>query len=131
MDLNEKETVSRECLGCICEAASGCNTTLGCTGDICGAFHITWGYWADAGKPTLPGVSNTDLNAYSSCANNVQCAGLIVEGYMKKYAKDCDNDGVINCNDYVRIHYLGASGCSGALESKYENAYNNCQQIFI
>ncbi|CAB0036432.1 unnamed protein product [Trichogramma brassicae] len=41
------------CLGCICEAASGCNQTLGCVGDVCGPFHITQIYWTDSGKPTL------------------------------------------------------------------------------
>ena len=49
----EPVTVSRVCLGCICEAASGCNVTIGCDESVCGPFRITWGYWADAGKPTL------------------------------------------------------------------------------
>lgn len=41
------------CLGCICEAISGCNRTLTCNGDVCGLFRITWAYWADGGKPTV------------------------------------------------------------------------------
>lgn len=45
--------VSQVCLGCICEVTSGCNTTIGCYDSVCGPFAITWGYWADAGKPTL------------------------------------------------------------------------------
>lgn len=53
------EGVSQVCLGCMCEAASGCNTTVGCTGDVCGPFRITWAYWADAGKPTLSGEPDT------------------------------------------------------------------------
>lgn len=50
---NPAEPVSQTCLGCICEASSGCNTTLKCNGDVCGPFRITWAYWADSGKPTL------------------------------------------------------------------------------
>jgi len=45
--------VSELCLGCICEAASNCNRSLGCNGDVCGLFRITWAYWADAGKPVI------------------------------------------------------------------------------
>lgn len=41
------------CLGCICEAVSGCNTTFGCSGGVCGLFRITWAYWADSGKPVI------------------------------------------------------------------------------
>lgn len=51
--------LSQSCLGCICEAASGCNTNAGCEGDVCGPFRITWGYWADGGKPTLNNEANT------------------------------------------------------------------------
>jgi hypothetical protein len=45
--------VSELCLGCICEAVSNCNRSLGCNGDVCGLFRITWAYWADAGKPVI------------------------------------------------------------------------------
>jgi hypothetical protein len=47
--------LSVECLGCICEAISGCNRTLTCGGEVCGLFRITWAYWSDAGKPVLQG----------------------------------------------------------------------------
>lgn len=53
-----EDSVSRVCLGCICEAASGCNVTIGCDETVCGPFRITWNYWADAGKPTLSGGPN-------------------------------------------------------------------------
>lgn len=51
--------VTQTCLGCICEAISGCNRTSTCTGDVCGLFRLTWAYWADAGKPTIAGESPT------------------------------------------------------------------------
>jgi hypothetical protein len=48
-----QQPVSELCLGCICEAVSNCNRSLGCNGDVCGLFRITWAYWADAGKPVI------------------------------------------------------------------------------
>lgn len=48
-----QQPVSELCLGCICEAISNCNRSLGCNGDVCGLFRITWAYWADAGKPVI------------------------------------------------------------------------------
>lgn len=44
--------VTDVCLGCICEASSGCDRSLQCSGDTCGLFRITWAYWSDGGKPT-------------------------------------------------------------------------------
>lgn len=49
----QESPVTQTCLGCICEAISGCNRTTTCAGDVCGLFRITWAYWADAGKPTV------------------------------------------------------------------------------
>ncbi|XP_014219782.1 lysozyme 3-like [Copidosoma floridanum] len=126
----EKYNVDQVCLGCICQAASGCNVTQGCIGDICGPFHITWGYWADSGKPTLNGQPATDKDAYANCANDAQCAARAVQGYMDVYGQDCNKDGKINCDDFARIHYLGGYGCSGTLPPKYEKEYNECRSKF-
>ncbi|XP_046821287.1 lysozyme-like isoform X1 [Vespa crabro] len=123
-------SVSKICLGCICEAASGCNTTLGCNGDVCGPFRITWAYWADAGKPTLNNEANTNEGAYANCVNDAFCAGRTVEGYMNKFARDCNGDGVINCDDFIRIHRNGRNACTTPLNSKYENIYKLCMQTF-
>lgn len=55
---SNQQLVSQVCLDCMCEVASGCNTTIGCTDRLCGPFLITWGYWRDAGKPTLNNEPN-------------------------------------------------------------------------
>ncbi|XP_043254615.1 lysozyme-like isoform X1 [Colletes gigas] len=122
-------TISKTCFGCICEAASGCNVTLGCDGSVCGAFRITWGYWADGGKPKLEN-SDQDKDAYSRCVNDPYCAARAVQGYMDKFAQDCNGDGNINCDDFLRIHRLGGYGCSAPLEAKYENTYKLCMKTF-
>lgn len=122
--------LSQTCLGCICEAASGCNATLGCDGSVCGPFRITWGYWADAGKPTLNNEPNTNDGAYPRCVNDLYCASRAVQGYMTKFGQDCNGDGKVDCDDFLRIHRLGGYGCSGPLEPKYENTYKLCMQTF-
>lgn len=122
--------VSKVCLGCICEAASGCNTTIGCNGDVCGPFRITWAYWADAGKPTLNNEANTNDGAYPRCVNDAFCASRAVQGYMTKFGRDCNGDGVINCDDFIRIHRHGGNACSSPLNDKYENVYKTCMQTF-
>ncbi|CAK9810660.1 Invertebrate-type lysozyme 3 [Anthophora plagiata] len=123
-------TLSRVCLGCICEAASGCNVTLGCEESVCGPFRITWSYWSDAGKPTLENTQNTNENAYARCVNDPSCAARTVQGYMAKFAQDCNGDGNVNCDDFLRIHRLGGYGCSGYLNKKYEDTYKFCMQTF-
>lgn len=39
---NDPLPVTDVCLGCICEASSGCDRNLQCNGDTCGLFRITW-----------------------------------------------------------------------------------------
>ncbi|XP_029663397.1 lysozyme-like isoform X1 [Formica exsecta] len=120
--------VSEICLDCICEVTTGCNTTVGCYNVACGPFLIIPAYWIDAGKPTVNNEpSNTD-GAFNRCVNDLDCAGRTVEGYMVKFNQDCTGDGVIDCDDYLRIHRLGGNGCTGALDRKYENKYKLCMQ---
>ncbi|KAK7060662.1 hypothetical protein SK128_018827, partial [Halocaridina rubra] len=52
------QNVDPNCLGCICEASTRCNVSVGCHTPyagayFCGPFLISWAYWADAGKPVL------------------------------------------------------------------------------
>ncbi|KZC07821.1 PREDICTED: lysozyme-like [Dufourea novaeangliae] len=114
------------CFRCICEAASGCNLTSGCDGPVCGPYRITWSYWADGGKLKLDG--SPDSEAYPQCVNNPHCAVRTVQGYMDKFAQDCNGDGVINCDDYLRIHRLGGYGCTGPLDAKYEDTFKRCKE---
>ncbi|XP_050466072.1 invertebrate-type lysozyme 3-like [Cataglyphis hispanica] len=125
---SNQQLVSQVCLDCMCEIASGCNTTIGCTDRLCGPFLITWGYWRDAGKPTLNNEPNNIDGAYRRCVNDLNCATRTIQGYMTKFNQDCTGDGEIDCDDYVRIHRLGGHGCTGLLDRKYENKYRFCLQ---
>ncbi|XP_011313368.1 lysozyme [Fopius arisanus] len=124
------QQMSRTCMGCICEAASGCDMSSGCSGDVCGPFRITLAYWLDSGKPTLNEESTSAPGAWTRCVNDPFCGAKAVQGYMNQYAQDCNSDGVINCDDFVRIHRFGGYGCSGQLDPKYESKYITCIKKF-
>ncbi|KAG0727586.1 Lysozyme [Chionoecetes opilio] len=103
------------CLGCMCEASSNCNASTLCHTSstyFCGPFHLTWAYWADAGKPVLQHDNPDRKGAFENCANDLYCAAETVKQYMRLFATDCDGDGVHSCKDYVRIHKLGKSACT-------------------
>ncbi|XP_013200866.1 lysozyme [Amyelois transitella] len=123
------QPVTDVCLGCICQAVSGCKVGTMCEGDHCGLFHITWPYWADAGKPTIDGLSVDHPDAYSSCTVNPYCAAATVQGYMRKFAQDCNGDGVVDCYDYMAIHKKGGYGCAGELPFNYVNTFKQCLAI--
>ncbi|KYB26179.1 lysozyme [Tribolium castaneum] len=122
--------VTQQCLGCICEAISSCDTSGSCAGDVCGPFRITWAYWSDAGKPTVGGESPEAVTAYSNCARDTYCSALAVQGYMHKFQQDCNNDGKIDCDDFALIHKLGGYGCKGAaFPGVYGERYLQCKAI--
>ncbi|XP_017049518.2 lysozyme [Drosophila ficusphila] len=108
--------VTELCLNCLCEAMSGCNATSICINPekgSCGIFRITWAYWVDAGKLTVNGESPDSDRAFINCANDPHCAADSVQNYMKKFNQDCNDDGEMDCMDYVKIHKLGGLWLSG------------------
>lgn len=52
---------------------------------------------------------------------------------MTKWKKDCNHDGVIDCNDFAAIHKLGPHNCeaSALFGSKYWNSYELCSKPAI
>ncbi|KAF5270630.1 hypothetical protein FQA39_LY01368 [Lamprigera yunnana] len=116
-----------KCLGCICEAISGCNITRMCTGDICGPFSITWAYWADGNKPTIKQQHHDEPTAYANCANDPYCSAAAVQGYMDKFYQDCNGDNVVDCDDFAAIHKLGGYGCRQPLPDFYVQRYQQCK----
>lgn len=123
--------VDANCLGCMCEAATRCNASTACHnsggGYFCGPFHISWAYWADAGKPVLLHDDPNRLGAFEDCAKDLYCSATVVRQYMKKFAKDCDGDGVVTCKDYVRLHKLGRQGCTVPLpQDRFTTQFEEC-----
>ncbi|XP_055535877.1 lysozyme-like [Wyeomyia smithii] len=122
----EETPVTEVCLRCICDASSGCDPSVRCTGDACGMFRITWAYWADAGKPVLQGDAPESQGAYANCANDALCAARTVQGYMRKFGQDCNGDGIIDCLDHAAIHKLGGYGCKSAVPVAYQSKIDQC-----
>ncbi|EAA05103.3 AGAP011119-PA [Anopheles gambiae str. PEST] len=123
-----EDPVTDVCLSCICEASSGCDASLRCSGDVCGMFAITWAYWADAGKPVQQGDSPDSQNAYANCANEPYCAARTVQGYMRKFGQDCNGDGRIDCFDHAIVHKLGGYNCKNAVPIVYQSKIDECIQ---
>ncbi|XP_033229112.1 invertebrate-type lysozyme 6-like [Belonocnema kinseyi] len=125
----ETNIVSAKCLRCICVAESDCNINLKCDDSVCGPYKITLGFWIDAGRPT---VKDNDYYVedyeYRNCSNDMKCSARAIEAYMQRYAKDCNGDGEINCDDFIRIHHNGPLGCTKSLPENVKKAYEECMQ---
>uniref|UniRef100_A0A4Q8K1W4 lysozyme n=1 Tax=Liphistius sp. SGP-2016 TaxID=1905180 RepID=A0A4Q8K1W4_9ARAC len=107
--------MDQECLDCFCQASSSCDLNIGCNNVgpsqyYCGPFQISFSYWQDGGSP---GSDPNDPLDFEICLNNRRCAEAAVRGYMTKWGRDCDNNGVVNCYDFARIHMAGPYGCNG------------------
>ncbi|KAJ8959611.1 hypothetical protein NQ318_021797 [Aromia moschata] len=130
----------RNCIRCLCHAATGCNLTLGCTGGYCGPFKISRIYWIDAGNVTLAGDDPERIGAYEDCALAYHCAINIVRKYLIKYGRnlvicDCNEDGVTNCDDFSMINFNGGNQCQPPLERNeyglnWTRRYRACSPVF-
>ncbi|XP_042241677.1 lysozyme-like isoform X3 [Homarus americanus] len=126
-----ENVVSSNCMGCLCEASTRCNASAGCTtpypgGYFCGAFLLSWAFWADAGKPVIKNDDPEKKGAFENCAFDLPCAAKAVRQYMKKFSADCNGDGEVTCIDFVRIHKYGVSGCRSPLVGAFKTQYEEC-----
>ncbi|KDR20128.1 lysozyme-like [Zootermopsis nevadensis] len=120
------------CFRCLCHAANECSTNRACSMGYCGPFSISHIYWADAGRHVLPDDHPNPKEAYETCVQDYDCATNTVTGYMEKYGRDCNGDGVTNCDDYVMIHYNGGGSCEKPITDKlYKKRYNSCRAAAI
>ncbi|CAI6368127.1 unnamed protein product [Macrosiphum euphorbiae] len=122
---------TEKCIGCMCEASSGCNQTLECMEQnevkYCGVFLLSDVYWQDAGTPVLQGDDPSRIGAFERCVRDPYCAARAVNQYIQRYAKDCNKDRVLSCDDYVRLHYFGEANCERPISSlPYYRVFRNC-----
>ncbi|RZF47247.1 hypothetical protein LSTR_LSTR004956 [Laodelphax striatellus] len=124
---DELPEFTEACLGCICDATSACNLTIGCTAGLCGPFLIGRQYWFDAGAPVLAGDSWQRSGAYEACTVDPYCSTSTMYNYMSRYIQDCNGDGEITCDDYARIHYLGGLQCDMPIHNyAYYRVFRQC-----
>nr|XP_026495999.1 lysozyme-like isoform X1 [Vanessa tameamea] len=107
--------LTEACYRCLCHVSTRCLTSHECTAGYCGPFNISRVYWIDAGKVTLPEDDSNRNHAWEDCARNYYCSKRIIEGYLEKFGKDCNGDGVTNCFDYMMINGNGGYGCTAPL----------------
>ncbi|RXG70821.1 hypothetical protein Avbf_02617, partial [Armadillidium vulgare] len=71
--------------------------------------------------------------AFEACTLDLQCAAGVVKAYMQKFAQDCNGDGIIDCEDYVRIHGLGGYGCRDPsfVNTDFYKRYAKCFKVII
>lgn len=142
------------CLKCICEASTGCIENYECNPQgFCGPFFISRKYWEEADKVTLSSDPRYREDGHEDCAKNFQCASKIVANYMAKngrvrikpprrvlhyfpplfkfflfFFKDCNNDGITDCDDFARIHFYGEARCENVIENtSYHDRYITCR----
>ncbi|KAK2716063.1 transmembrane protease serine 11D-like isoform X1 [Artemia franciscana] len=125
------------CILCICEGA-----TKNCTKEsdiqrrqgFYGMFAMQKEYWLDGGKLRLREDDKLSPDAaFRRCATDVECSSNTVKTYLRKYKKDCNFDGNIDCDDYARLHYHGPTGCSSPNRQhrQYWKAYTACKNQIL
>lgn len=118
--------IDAACLSCICYATTKCDEHFTCSQGECGIYRINKLYWEEAGSPKLVGDDKTTPDAFKRCVLNPHCAGITLTGYVSKYIKDCNGDGVVNCYDYMATHFIGAN-CVGEVDPGFLSRFQNCR----
>ncbi|GFS89004.1 uncharacterized protein NPIL_473341, partial [Nephila pilipes] len=121
--------VDQSCMECICQASSSCDLTAKCNYEgthdyFCGPYVISWAYWYDGGKHGFTGKPDD----FETCLVDKECAEKTVRGYMRRYGRDCDGSGTVDCSDFARMHKLGFKQCGSdsILDSAYWQSFELC-----
>ncbi|CAH0720503.1 unnamed protein product, partial [Brenthis ino] len=125
--------LSEACYKCLCYVSTRCDLSHECTKGYCGPYNISRVYWVDAGMVTLPHDDPERNHAWEDCARSFPCAKRIIEGYLAKFARDCNDDGVTDCYDYMMINGNGGYGCTAPLNrsangQRWLRRYEECRQ---
>lgn len=126
------ESITEDCLRCICNTVSGCTLKKRCKNDRteCGPFRISKSFWEKAGKSTTHSLIDPMFpGAFQSCATNLECATKTVKNFMRQYAQDCNKDGVIDCYDYLAILMQGTEQCYKELTTDDTMALEECMAV--
>lgn len=141
MGLNESSRIASECLECICDASSNCDTTVQCISkqrekNRCGLYMISWNQYQESDisltslvtVPTGMSEETTDEKMYYECTTDKVCAEKLIHLYIEKHQKDCNNDGKIDCYDIAALHRVGPDNCNSGkfLNSQYWRDFNIC-----
>ena len=72
-------SVTNNCIGCICEASTRCDTNVTCinNGFLCGPFYISKPFWIDAGRCVQPGDNPENPDGKKSLLNSFYFLSLV------------------------------------------------------
>ena len=139
--LNESSRIAADCLECICDASSNCDTTVQCISkqrekNRCGLYMISWNQFQESDVSLINpaaatgsgGGEDDDEKFYHECATDRNCAEKLMHLYIEKYQKDCNNDGRFDCYDIAAIHRVGPDNCNSGkfLSSQYWKDFKIC-----
>uniref|UniRef100_A0A1B0FF34 lysozyme n=1 Tax=Glossina morsitans morsitans TaxID=37546 RepID=A0A1B0FF34_GLOMM len=122
-DQQHFQMLTRQCLHCLCAMITGCQAD-GCGTNLpCNLYQISKSYWIEAGRPQVNDQNHNihyndydetdkDINEYATCARNRICSEQTINSYMQRYSRDCNQDGIIDCQDYIALQVLGQNGCT-------------------
>lgn len=68
------------------------------------------------------------FSAFLDCAYEYSCGQHIVEEYLIRYARDCNGDGVTDCDDYAMLHFNLKDRCTSSLDgTNFGRRYSTCR----
>lgn len=50
-------------------------------------------------------------SAFEECATDASCSEDAVRKYLVKYARNCNKDSLLDCEDIARLHKAGPFAC--------------------
>ncbi|KAF4526484.1 hypothetical protein B566_EDAN013771 [Ephemera danica] len=111
----------------MCFAATSCKSP-GCKESYCGPFFMSRIYWADADFFVFQHDTKDRDKAWEDCALDYECATGIVTRYMRKFGRDCNGDGVTDCDDFAALHFNGGYTCKKLSSStNFGRRYLECR----
>ncbi|KAJ9594168.1 hypothetical protein L9F63_014424, partial [Diploptera punctata] len=108
---NSCASISEECLTCLCEARTECDFNYSCNDDYCGPFQISYFFWIDGGEIKSKITPLKGEKDWQTCGRDPFCAAQVVRNYTKRYCKDCNEDGIVDCTDFALMHQNGGPSC--------------------
>uniref|UniRef100_A0A1A9WCA2 lysozyme n=1 Tax=Glossina brevipalpis TaxID=37001 RepID=A0A1A9WCA2_9MUSC len=136
IDRQHYQLLTRQCLHCLCAMTTGCQAD-GCGTELpCNLYQISELYWNEAGRPQLNDRNHNkyyndydetdkNINEYVACTGNRICSEQTISSYMQRYSRDCNQDGIIDCQDYIILQVLGQNGCMRQQMSTTHNSLMN------
>ncbi|KAJ3646608.1 hypothetical protein Zmor_024189 [Zophobas morio] len=131
-DTYEPRPVNEKCLRCLCSTTCSDINNNNCAEADC--LKISRDYWIESGSPEVRWGAPQNDDPYLDCASDFDCSVRSVQGFMHRFQEDCNGDGIIDCDDFVNLHWfgfgLGPGECKNSeLPEVYLQHYQWCKNL--